>query len=252
MASIIHPDNGLLYIKGNLNVKNSLTVGEGLIVGDDVTVQGNLTVEGNTTLTGSTTASDATFSGPLTITDVSDVDLLDPSTQAGALKVSGGGHFGANLFVGGTLIASGDVVTLGNADGSVALNANVSTDIIPSSTESLDLGSSTSNWRKVYTEGLVIDSDPHTITAQETTISSFSGLCYFDENSNPSVSLDDQEAGTVKTFVLISTPTIAIQVTPINAVGFTSFTLTNAGDSISLVSTSQGWAVTSVFRTVIS
>lgn len=233
MSSIINPDNSELFIKGSVDIESSLAV------------HSDFTLDGTFELT-----------GKISTTDTTDIDLSgDPVTVNygdGALNVVGGGFIGGNLYVGGTLVANGDVITLGNSGGSVTFNANVSSDIIPSNTEQYDIGSSTNLWRKVYTESLVLDTDPHTIEPTATEITSASSLCYFDENSSTSVALRDQEPGTVKVFTLLSTPVSSIQVTPDTAVGFTDFIMTNAGDSISLIFTSAGWVITSAFRTSVS
>jgi hypothetical protein len=244
MSSVISPDNGELYIKGQVNVANALDVGS------DLSVAGNLEVTGN-----------MTFSGHLNIANNGDIDLNNiPQDYASAIaladpaamNLSGGAWIGKNLYIGGTLVANGDIVTLGNAGGSLTLNANIDSDVIPSTTETYDIGSETNLWRRIYTESLVLDTDPHTIEPTATEITSASSLCYFDLNSASSVALRDQFEGLVKTFTLLSTPAVAIVVTPDTSVGFTSFTLTNAGDSISLIYTSAGWVVTSVFRASVT
>ena len=237
MASVINPDDGLLYIKGNLNVTNDLEVGGAVSFSGDLSVGGDLTVTNN-----------ISAGGKLSITDTSDIDLQVPTEGDGALNVTGGAWVGGNIYVGGTLLANGDVITLGNSGGSVTFNANINSDIVPATTDMYTIGTPTNRWMKVYTESLVLDTDPHTIEPTATEITSQSSLCYFDENSSPVVALRDVEPGTIKVFTLLSTPVIPIVVTPDTVVGFTNFTLTNAGDSITLLFTSAGWVITSLFR----
>ena len=124
MSSVINPDNGELNILGSLSVANGLAL-----------------------------------SGKLSIDDNSDINLVTPIYGDGALNVVGGGYFGGNLYVGGTLVANGDVITLGNGGGSLTLNANINSDILPATTNTYNVGSTTAEWNYGFFRNIVLDSD---------------------------------------------------------------------------------------------
>lgn len=229
MTSVISPDNNQLLIKGSVNIQNDLDV------------------HGTVTFDGALSTADE-----VSIASNKNIDLNAPLAADAALDVTGGAYVGGHLYVGGTLLANGDVITLGNSGGNLTLSANIDSDIKPSTTDTYDIGSATLQWRRLYTESLFIDSNPHTISSSDTQITSPSSLCYFDLNSATALSLVNQDPGLVKNFVLLSQPGSPITVTPISAVGFTSFTMVNEGDTISLISTTSGWAISSIFRTTVT
>ena len=103
--------------------------------------------------------------GRLVVKSINDLDLNLLSNADAALYVQGGQYIDGHLYVGGTLIANGDVITLGNANGSLALNANISSDVIPSTTKLYDLGSSTNVWKQLNIQTVTFSLAVFTATA---------------------------------------------------------------------------------------
>jgi hypothetical protein len=229
MATVIKPDSDLYIING------------------DVQISGDTTI---TNLEIST----------VQISSTADIDLESPpadyQSADSALKVQGGGYIGGNLYVGGTLVANGDVITLGNAGGSLVLNSNISSHVLPSSTDTYDIGSVANSWRTGVFTQVVTSPEPDTVQPSDTAISvgqSATQVVYLNSTSGNTLVLPDGAFnGETKTLLLLETPAAPISVTPASAVGYTYFTLTNAGDSITLVYTQSGWVITSAFRTDVS
>jgi hypothetical protein len=208
MASVINPDNGELKILGALAVANGLTL-----------------------------------SGKLSIDNLSDIDLNTPTYGDGALNVLGGGYFGGHVYVGGTLVANGDVITLGNSGGSLTLNSNISSDILPASTSTYDIGSPTSEWNYAFFKNVVLDSAEEYVN---TSISILQAVSYINSSTNNAVTmLNGQHNGQIKVLVAVETPISAVQVTPDNLLGFTSIIFDTEGQTITLMYTYAGWAVIS-------
>jgi len=215
MATVINPDNGEFIVNGSISADGNLELGKVRI---DNTDDINLTA----------------IPPNYALSDV-------------ALNVAGGSYVAGNSYVGGTFIANGDVVTLGNASGSLTLGANVSSDVIPSTTETYNLGSVSSTWNKIYTKNVISPQFIDCITS--------ASLDYqtdmIQTATNATISLADAENGFVKNFITISSPSSPVTVTPTNAVGFTSIRFTNIGDSAQLIYHSTGWHIISVFRTTV-
>lgn len=143
----------------------------------------------------------------LTLTSTADVNLAAPVFGDGALNVAGGGYIGGHLYVNGSIVADGDIVTLGNSG-----------------------------------SGVVIDVSPSVAVA---TINANTGVSYLNETTSLTLSLGDGTEGQLKVIAVTGTPTGTIVITPTTPVGYTSFNLTNIGESVTLVYTIVGWIVTS-------
>jgi len=146
------------------------------VIFDEVTVKERLVVEG-----GNSGAVLSQFDGPVTFNkgvkfndNVNVKSQLKVSNQQdststtnGALVVSGGVGVAKNLNVGGVTTLSGTLdvtgattfngnVTLGNATtDTVTFTARVNSNLLPSITETYDLGSTTREWNNVYANAFV-------------------------------------------------------------------------------------------------
>lgn len=216
MATVINPDSGELIIKGSINASEG----------------------------------DVDFN-KIRINSTDDIDLTNlPSDFASvdvALNVAGGGYFAGNMYIDGTFIANGDVITLGNTGGSLTLGANVNSNILPSQDVTYNIGSSLLQWDVVYTNKTVINSNPSTLT---TTIDTSSSVFYVDSSTDANLSLPDGEVG--QTMTIISVQTTSVEITPDNSLGFSSIVLTNAGHTVSIIYTNNGWAITSLYGASIN
>lgn len=187
--------------------------------------------------------------GTYIIDSTSDLDLSNININDSALAVKGGQYVGGNLYVGGTLVANGDVITIGNTGGSLTLNANISSDVNPSVTNTHNIGSNTKQWDKIFVNKILLTANP---TEETTSATLNSGVSYITSATDVALSLGDGEVGQVKTFIVKDVLTNPVTVTPNNPLGYTSFRFTNQGDSITIMWTSNGWAVISIFRTSIT
>jgi len=209
MSSVINPDNGELNILGSLSVATGLAL-----------------------------------SGKLSIDDNSDINLVTPIYGDGALNVVGGGYFGGNLYVGGTLVANGDVITLGNGGGSLTLNANINSDILPATTNTYNVGSTTAEWNYGFFRNIVLDSDEETIN---TSVSTIQGVSYIDLTTSSTVTLGNGEYnGQIKVIVAIADISASpVQVTPDTPLGFNYFVFNAIGQTVTLMYTYTGWVIIS-------
>ncbi len=218
MASVIKPDNDVLHILGAVK---------------------------------STVDSDL---GKLNINSSDDVDLNDlPANHAAAdaaLNVQGGAVVGGNLYTAGTFVAGGDVITLGSSGASLSLNANINSDVLPATTKTHDIGSSTNIWDKVYIGNLYTPSWADTATA---TASVTYQNDIIQSITPAAVSLPDGTDGQMKTFVVEVAPSNPVTVTPVTPCGFASITFTTLGESATLMyKASAGWIVMAVNRASVT
>ena len=232
MASILRPDSGEYHIIGNTSIN------------------GDLSVSGSISVMGITTSDTLVELIKTRIIDTTDVDLESPNDSDSALEVMGGGKINGNLYIGGTLLVNGDVITLGNTGGEITFNSNIASDILPTTTLTYDIGSQSTSWKNVYCDD-VIKSHATATTEVDT-----GSIVYLDGNSIENYTMADATVvGTTKTILVkeaITTTSGSIVVTPTNTLGFISFTFSNIGDSITLLYTDSGWAITSLFRTSVN
>jgi len=241
MASILRPDSGEYHIIGNTDIDGNTGI------------NGDLSVSGSISGMGITTSDTLVELIKTKITDITDVNLESPTDSelpAPALDVLGGGRINGNLYIGGTLLVNGDVITLGNTGGEITFNSNIASDILPTTTLTYDIGSQDTSWKNVYCDDVI--KSQNTATTEVDTGS----IVYLDGNSNETYTMSDATVvGTTKTILVkeeITTTGGSIVVTPTNTLGFTSFTFSNIGDSITLLYTDSGWAITSLFRTSVN
>tara|TARA_B100000035_G_C20916434_1_gene516458 strand:+ start:90 stop:758 length:669 start_codon:yes stop_codon:yes gene_type:complete len=221
MASVIKPDSGELHILGALKAQT-------------------------------TTASTI---GKLTIDNADDVDLnnlpANHSEADAALNVQGGAVVGGNLYTAGTFVADGDIVTLGSSGGSLSLNANINSDVLPSTTDTFDLGSPASSWNELHVDKIFLNSF---VTSSTATASTTKSVDVIDASTPAAMSLANGTEGQVKMFVSTSAPGAPVVVTPATANGFTSVTFTTAGESCTLlyVDATAGWSIIAVHRASVT
>lgn len=188
--------------------------------------------------------------GRLIIESTQNLDLTasQANMPAGASLYNKGGLFNAgHLYVQGTLVVNGDIITLGNSGGSLTLNSNISSDVLPDTTSGIqyNIGSDTKPWNIGYFEKIISSQNPVSAT---TSIPTTKGTVYLDGSSNTSLALADGSVGEHKTIILTATPTGTITVTPATALGYTSIAFASVGDSAELIYTSNGWSILSIFR----
>ena len=154
------------------------------------------------------------ISSKLNITNVSNVNLVTPVLGDAALNVTGGGYISGHLYVHGSIVANGDIVTLGNSG-----------------------------------SGVVLDVSP---TVATTTISTSSGVTYLNATTSLALALGNGTEGQIKVIAVTGTPTGTVVITPTTPLGYTSFNLTNIGESVTMVYTIAGWIVTSINGAIIT
>ena len=234
MASVINPDGELYIINGDVKITGEIIAGDG--VGSDT----------------------------LRIASINDLDLsgfpanlpVDYDSADAALNVKGGSWIGGHMYVGGTLIANGDLISLGNSGGSLTLNSNISGNVLPSASGSYDIGTPGYEWRRGVFGQIAMSSTPEIVTPSHTALSagpSAASVAHVKSDSSTSVSLPDSiTVGEIKIVLAVETPASPVTITPVTPIGFSYFTLTNAGDSITLMYTASGWVITSAFRTNVT
>lgn len=188
--------------------------------------------------------------GRLIIESTQNLDLTasQANMPAGASLYNKGGLFNAgHLYVQGTLVVNGDIITLGNSGGSLTLNSNISSDVLPDVTSGIqyNIGSDAKPWNIGYFEKIISSQNPASAT---TSIPATKGTVYLDGSSNTSLALADGSVGEHKTIIVTATPTGTITVTPATALGYTSIAFASVGDSAELIYTSNGWSILSIFR----
>jgi hypothetical protein len=183
----------------------------------------------------------------LIIKSIKDIDLNALNSTDSALLVEGGAWVGGHLYIEGSIVSSGDVITLGNASGSVAFNSNISTDLLPSVTKTHNIGSSTNVWDQLNIQTVVVST-----TTETTEITAGTSLSAIDESTAVALVLSDGTEGQHKIITASATPTSPVTVTPTNGAGFTAVTFTAKGDSASLVFVNGSWNVVSVFRSSVT
>jgi len=191
-------------------------------------------------------------SGTLVIesTNALDVSVSPVDPVGAALHIKGGHYTSGNMYVGGTLLVNGDVISLGNGGGSLAINANISSHVIPNTASGIiyNIGSTIKPWNISYSQKAV--TIPQSVTNSAS--SSTTGMLYIDASTDLALSLANGEAGERKTIVVISAPSGTVVVTPDTANGFNTISFTTAGQSIDLIYTSSGWSILSVYGSSIA
>ena len=113
--------------------------------------------------------------GRLIIESTQNLDLTvsQANMPAGASLYNKGGFFNSgHLYVQGTLVVNGDIITLGSSGGSLTLNSNISSDVLPDITSGIqyNIGSTTKPWNIGYFEKIVSSQNPATATTDVPTL----------------------------------------------------------------------------------
>jgi hypothetical protein len=188
--------------------------------------------------------------GRLIIESTQDLDLTisQASMPAGASLHNKGGMFNSgHLYVQGTLVVNGDIITLGASGGSLTLNSNISSDVLPDITSGIqyNIGSTTKPWNIGYFEKIISSQNPASAT---TDVPATKGTVLLDGSTNTSLALANGSVGERKTIIVTATPTGTITVTPGTALGYTSISFASVGDTADLIYTTNGWSILSIFR----
>jgi hypothetical protein len=221
MASVIKPDGGELHVLGAIKQATS-------------------------------TSSNI---GKLTIDNADDVDLnnlpANHSEADAALNVQGGAVIGGNLYTAGTFVADGDIVTLGSSGGSLSLNANINSDVLPSTTDTFDLGSPASSWNELHVDKVFLNSF---VTSSTATASLTKSVDMIDASTPAAMTLANGTAGQIKMFVSTAAPGAPVVVTPATPNGFASITFTTQGETATLlyVDDTAGWSIIAVNRASVT
>lgn len=191
-------------------------------------------------------------SGTLVIesTNALDVSVSPVDPVGAALHIKGGHYTSGNMYVGGTLLVNGDVISLGNGGGSLAINANISSHVLPNTDSGIiyNIGSTVNPWNKFYSQKIVtIKQSVTNSTSLDTT-----GMLYIDASTNLALTLANGEEGERKTMVVTATPSGTVVVTPNTANGFSTVSFTAVGQSVEMIYTSSGWSILSVYGSSIA
>jgi hypothetical protein len=90
---------------------------------------------------------------------------VDYASATTAISVQGGAYVGGNAYIGGTLIANGDIVTLGNAVGTLIFNGNIASNLSPATDGQYEVGDITKQWGGVSSKRISFTTSPETITS---------------------------------------------------------------------------------------
>jgi hypothetical protein len=186
-------------------------------------------------------------SGTLVVesTNALDVTASPVDPVGAALHVKGGTYTEHNLYVGGTLLVNGDVISLGNGNASITINANVSSDVLPNVDSGIqyNLGSISNPWNNAYLQKIVITT---TSVTNSSTLNT-TGLVYINSSTSLALALANGTEGEKKSLVVTTSLPSTVVITPDTFVNGTSVSFTTIGQSIELIYTSAGWAITSSF-----
>lgn len=177
-------------------------------------------------------------------------DLNNIVHTESALDVRGGAFVNNDLYVGGTLVVNGDIISLGNAGGTLSLNSNISSDILPSQTNTYDIGNSNYEWKSTFTNNLHLSQTPVVEIIQNFSIEST--VSFITSSTQSASILPDGANGQIKIIVTTQTPSTPVTLTPTNANGFSTISFTNAGDSATMLFTNGAWNIVSNFRASVS
>jgi len=217
MTSVIVPDGGEYIVNGNNTVTGNLTVEQSLSTAEKIT-----------------------------ILSTDNVDLTTPLLGDAALNVSGGIYVATDAYIGGNIVVAGDVITLGLTGSNITFSAGIASDVTPATTDTVNLGSPTSEWATLYANNIsVSQSSAEVLTAVDVT----SGTSEVTTNTDTQVTMPDGQNGNIKIIYVkdaISTP---IQINPDNLLGHTSILMTQQGDSITMMFRDTAWVIISMFGT---
>ena len=192
-------------------------------------------------------------SGNLVITGESGLDFNDRSTTKTitALGILGDQWIEGNLYINGSLLVESDVITLGSGSGSLTFNSNISSNVIPSTTNEYEIGNNAQQWKNVFTQQLTLSSSP--LSGESNHLSVTNSVSHITQTSSSSLTLGDGIVGQVK--VVIATEDVSsspVTVTPANGLGFTNIVFDSEGESVTLMYTTNGWSVLNNFKATVT
>ena len=192
-------------------------------------------------------------SGNLVITGESGLDFNDRSTTKTltALGILGDQWIEGNLYINGSLLVESDVITLGSGSGSLTFNTNISSNVIPSTTNEYEIGNNAQQWKNVFTQQLTLSSSP--LSGESNHLSVTNSVSHITQTSSSSLTLADGIVGQVK--VVIATEDVSsspVTVTPANGLGFTNIVFDSEGESVTLMYTTNGWSVLNNFKATVT
>jgi len=192
-------------------------------------------------------------SGNLVITGESGLDFNDRSTTKTltALGILGDQWIEGNLYINGSLLVESDVITLGSGSGSLTFNSNISSNVIPSTTNEYEIGNNAQQWKNVFTQQLTLSSSP--LSGESNHLSVTNSVSHITQTSSSSLTLADGIVGQVK--VVIATEDVSsspVTVTPANGLGFTNIVFDSEGESVTLMYTTNGWSVLNNFKATVT
>lgn len=207
-------------------------------------IEANTTNSGDLTVTGEFVAQGSqSLTGKLNVLDTNDVDLQNPLLGSAALNVSGGTFIQNDMYVGGTLLVEGDIITLGNTGGSITFSSGIGSNVVPAQDDTVDLGSSTNQWQSLYTDNILLSQASDVPSTANIDVDT--AITELTSATPTTLTLPDGTNGQIKIVFAAENITLT-QITPTNALGFTSFSLTNAGSSVTLIyRDSLGWIILS-------
>lgn len=186
--------------------------------------------------------------GHLIIESTNDLDLNESQVNmpAGASLYNKGGLYNAgHLYTQGTLVVNGDIISLGNTGGSLTLNSNISSNLVPDIGSGIqyDLGTLSNPWDIAFLQKVISVKTSATNSASLDT----SGTVYINASTGNALALADGVEGERKILISTVTPGSTVVVTPNTFLNGTDISFTTAGQSAELVFTESGWAILSLY-----
>jgi cytoskeletal protein CcmA (bactofilin family) len=180
---------------------DSLTVNNNATISGNLDVNNNLEVTGTTNLIGTTTASNLTATN-LTATNHIDTTTLTSTGNVdvgGILSVAGNTDISGNLNVDGNVVIGGNITIGDQSIDTVNITADITSNLIPKTTLTYDLGSISKQWNNIYvgsvtTSGITsgnVNISGNTISAADT-----NGDLNLASNGTGSVNINGKKVGT--------------------------------------------------------
>jgi cytoskeletal protein CcmA (bactofilin family) len=162
---------GTLNVEGSTTINNNLTVTGTTNANGPLNVTGSVNISGNTSMTGALVVSDgsATFNqglvaqnSDLLLTSGSNIKIQDGGNLqvAGDASVSGALYVSGNIYQTGSFYTQGDIILSGSINigdnltgDTINFGGEINSNIIPTTNNTYDLGSSAKAWKDLYVSG---------------------------------------------------------------------------------------------------
>jgi hypothetical protein len=176
----------------------------------------------------------------------------DYASANAAINVQGGAYIGGDAYISGTLMANGDMITLGNSDGgTLTFHGNIASNLLPDIDGGFEVGNSTKQWGGVSSKRISFTKSPEPITDTNTT-NTVEYIDQASGDGNNVISLADGTDGQMKILVVTTTLTSNKHVIPDSMTGFTDIVLTEQGQSVTLLYTNNSWFIISNYRASVT